>query len=93
MEEDEDDDIYAPEESTVQETAGLSRNGVDDPTRKNLDNGDEDEEEGEEVEEEGSDSVCLKALIALPLDLTNLAKDIDIITERKGGPEPKNENM
>ena len=68
MDEGDEDDIYAPDESTVPEAAGLSWNGVDRSAGKTLDNGEKDEEEGEEVEaeeeEEESDSVCSGALIA-----------------------------
>ena len=58
MEDDEDDDFYAPEEPTISNGANQSLNaslqsgaGV---------NAIEEEEEGEEVEEEESDSVRLK---------------------------------
>ena len=91
MEEGDDDDIYAPDESTGPEAAVPSRNGVGGFTKKEPDNADEDEEEGEEVEE-GSDSVSRGALIPLARASTDLIQDIDIITERKGVPETKNES-
>ena len=67
MEEDEDDDIYAPVEASgrsgafqdAAETLNGSKNGVskDAKSGEDLEDG---EEEGEEVEEEESDSVLLE---------------------------------
>ena len=64
MEEEDDDDIYAVEDSAVREAAAPSRNGVHSPNKKEVDHAEEDEEEGEELEEEGSDSVSREASIA-----------------------------
>ena len=59
MEEEEDDDIYAPEDvlkngTTGQQSHGLGRTVTDEKMGEDLEEG---EEEGEEVEEEESDSV------------------------------------
>lgn len=93
MEEEDDDDIYAPDESIVPESAVPTKNGVDGSAQKDLDDAIEDEEEGEEVDEEGSDSVSGEASIRLLLDSTNIFEDIDIITERKGAPDTKSESV
>lgn len=74
MEEDEDDDIYAPDEasSTVQnilETNGHAANKSP-KTGKTGNVIEEDEEEGEEVEESESDSVCTLSRFNGPFRLT-----------------------
>lgn len=62
MEEDEDDDIYAPEEnpSTAEYLPESNGHAANQSFRKESTGNvmEEDEEEGEEVEEDESDSVC-----------------------------------
>ena len=57
MEEEDEDDIYAPDDGTVHARATHS-NTANPPANK-----DEDEEEGEEVEEDESDSVDATSLL------------------------------
>ena len=64
MDEEDDDDIYAPDESTVPAAVAIPSNSVDNSANAKNGTGAEDEEEGEEVEEEGSDSVCQRPLDA-----------------------------
>lgn len=64
-EEEDDDDIYAPEEGTAPEASSALGDGADVPVKRDPADGAEDEEEGEEVEEEGSDSVSPEASTAL----------------------------
>jgi hypothetical protein len=60
MDEEDDDDIYAPEEEKNIEGAAPLGKEVRSPKYKDGAEANEDEEEGEEVEEEGSDSVRTK---------------------------------
>ena len=96
MEEEDDDDIYAPEDAKVYaETEVLKSlkgpatlNGED---RKpgDLEEGEqEDGEEDEEEEEDESDSVALFNFVNTHRNLTTF-QDIDIITERKDEPKPE----
>lgn len=68
MEEEEEDDIYAPDDSTVHALA-THINVANPLAHKN-----EDEEEGEEVEEEESDSVGTTLLLSLVDSLTMLCR-------------------
>ena len=59
MEEEDEDDIYAPDDATMHARTTHS-NAAKPPANK-----DEDEEEGEEVEEDDSDSVDATSLLTL----------------------------
>ena len=91
MEEEDDDDIYAPEDVVQNGTTGQQPH-IAGHTMKDEKMGEDledEEEEGEEVEEEESDSVYSSHPNHACFALTLALQDIDIITERKD--EPKTE--
>ena len=66
MDEEDEDDMYAPEEGPVpsQDTRTNQGNATTlQPKGEGTGNDEEDEEEGEEVEEDESDSVCAISLV------------------------------
>ena len=86
MEEEDEDSMYAPPESTESGQGPRPVNGTAiGPVKRDGKNDEEDgEEEGEEVEEDESDSVGAASTTVISQILTLLLQDIDIITERKG---------
>ena len=67
MEEDDEDDIYAPDDATKPgQVARATHNTANNPPA----NKDQDEEEGEEVEEDESDSVSANSSLAQAVLLT-----------------------
>ena len=72
MEEEDEDSMYAPAESTGTDQGGHTNNGTANaPVKREGRNDEEDgEEEGEELEEEESDSVGAAATIVLTTILT-----------------------
>ena len=57
MQDDEDDDIYAPDESALPHEKAVSNNGPNQNTSTREGAAPQDEESGEELEEDESDSV------------------------------------
>lgn len=87
MEGEDEEDIYAPEESILSgqnKRSGNDETASESAKREGASTREEDEEEGEEVEEDESDSVGAASSLFFPKSLTLLPQDIDIITERKG---------
>ena len=72
MEEEDEDDIYAPEDSIAPGQDLRPGNGTTTNASVNKAGNEEDEEEGEEVEEDESDSVSCALVLALAKALTAL---------------------